>query len=416
MHINAERIWARLTTLSEMTEPDRPWTRRSFTPMFLTGREWLADQFRQAGLVVSMDAGGNLSGRLAGRNPSLPPILIGSHSDSVPSGGRYDGMLGVVAALEIAQTLQEKGERLDHDLEVIDFLAEEPSEFGLSCVGSRALAGSLDQTMLAMTRPDGMSLREGIAYVGGDPDRLDTARRAPGSIAVYLELHIEQGKILQSRQLDVAVVTGLASIRRTKVCVTGRADHAGQTPMDDRADALVGVARIIDAAYRKALAATTPDEPLVATVGRIGTIHPNAANAIAGYADLVMECRCADEAAVRTFCDEVIAQLTPELTAIGLTVTTEVLSHVPRTPCTDEVQQTIVEAAQALGYGHCHLPSGAGHDGMFVSKAGPFGMIFVPCLDGRSHTPEEWLEPEQAAIGVDVMYETVKRLDRQLDA
>lgn len=414
MSTNAERLWSRLTTLATKTEPDRPWTRRSFTPTFLDGRQWLAEQFEQAGLTVSIDTGGNLIGRLAGRDPSLPPILLGSHSDSVPSGGRFDGILGVIAALEVAQSLQECGEQLEHNLEVVDFLAEEPSEFGLSCIGSRALAGKLDDAMLAATRADGTTLGEALRGVGGDPDQLDAARRGPNSIAGFLELHIEQGKTLETRQLDIGVVTGIAAIRRTRVAVTGRADHAGQTPMHDRADALVGAARLIDGAYRAALAVSTPDMPLVATIGRVERIRPNAANAVPAYVELLLECRSADEAAVATFCDDLVTRLAPEFEQLGLTVDTEVVSHVPATPCANTVQQVIAETAQALGKSFCSLPSGAGHDGMFVSHLGPFGMIFVPCLDGRSHTPEEWLEPEQAAIGVEVMYETVKRLDRVL--
>ena len=414
MKINAQRVWERLNSLATLTEPDRPWTRRSFTPMFLKGREWLRAEFEAAGLSVSLDAGGNLIGRLEGADASLPPILVGSHSDSVPSGGRFDGMLGVIAALEVAQCLQERGERLEHSLEVVDFLAEEPSEFGLSCIGSRALVGKLDDAMLAATRPDGMTLREAIRYVGGNPDALHSPCRAPGSIAGYVELHIEQGKILESRALDVGIVTGIASIRRTRLAVTGRADHAGQTPMDDRADALVGAARLIDGAFRAALAASTPDVPLVATVGRVSTIHPNAANAVPGFVELIVECRSANDAAVAAFCDDLVAGLAPEFEQLGLTVETERLSHVPATPCADVVQKTIAEAAEALGKSACALPSGAGHDGMFVSHIGPFGMIFVPCLQGRSHTPEEWLEPEQAAVGVEVMYDTVIRLDRTL--
>lgn len=412
MSINAQRVWQRLTTLATLTEPDRPWTRRSFTPMFLEGREWLAGQFQEAGLTVSMDACGNLIGRLEGLDDSLPPILLGSHSDSVPSGGRFDGMLGVIAALEIAQRLQESGHRLQHPLEIVDFLAEEPSEFGLSCIGSRALVGKLDDTMLNATRPDGMTLREAIRYVGGNPEALGKPCRMPGSIAAYLELHIEQGKILESRELDVGIVTGIASIRRTRLAITGRADHAGQTPMNDRADALVGAARVIDGAYRAALAASTPEMPLVATVGRISNVHPNAANAVPGFAELILECRSADEQAVISFCDALVTRLAPEFAQLGLTVKTELLSHVPATPCSDVLQQTIAESADSLGKSACSLPSGAGHDGMFVSHIGPFGMIFVPCLQGRSHTPEEWLEPEQAAVGVEVMYETVMRLDR----
>ena len=414
MKINAQRVWERLSTLATITEPDSPWTRRSFTPKFLQGRKWIAHQFEQAGLVVSMDAGGNLIARLEGADPALPPILVGSHSDSVPAGGRFDGMLGVIAALEIAQSLQERGEQLRHPLEVVDFLAEEPSEFGLSCIGSRALVGRLDEAMLALTRPDGMTLREAIQYVGGNPDALHEPCRRPGSIAAYLELHIEQGKILESRKLDVGIVTGIAAIRRTRLIVTGRADHAGQTPMNDRADALVGAARLIDGAYRKALAASTPDVPLVATVGRIEQIRPNAANAVAGSVELILECRSADEQAVVSFCDDLVASLSADFQTLGLAVHIATLSHVPATPCSDAIQKMIAQAAESLNKSACALPSGAGHDGMFVSHIAPFGMIFTPCRHGRSHTPEEWLEPEQAAVGVEVMFETVMLLDRSL--
>jgi len=413
MTIDAQRLWQRLDALAEITEPDRPWTRRSFTPRFLAGRAWLAAEFAAAGLEVRLDAGGNLIGRLAGSNPDLPPLVAGSHSDSVPSGGRYDGMLGVIAALEVAQSLREQGRVLAHDVEVVDFLAEEPSEFGLSCVGSRSWAGKLDATMLATTRPDGMTLREGLLYVGADPDRLATAYRAPGSIAAYVELHIEQARILESGALDIGVVTGIAAIRRERITVIGRADHAGQTPMGERADALVGAARIIDGAYRDALAGTTSACPLVATVGYIGNVKPNAANAVPGQAELIMECRCLDEERVIGLFDGLFARLNGELTAMDLEIRREVISHVPATPCTAAIQDTISAAARELGFSQCHLPSGAGHDGMFASHAGPFGMIFVPCLDGRSHTPEEWLEPEQAAAGARVLFETICRLDAQ---
>ena len=183
MSIDQDRLWRRIEALSGITDPERPWTRRSFTPRFLEGREWLAAEFREAGLETELDAAGNLIGRLAGADPSLKPILIGSHSDTVPSGGRYDGILGVLAALEVAQSFSERGDRLRHTLEVVDFLAEEPSEFGLSCIGSRALAGTLSEEHLGFTRPDGMTLREGIAFVGGRPEELAAVKRPANGIA-----------------------------------------------------------------------------------------------------------------------------------------------------------------------------------------------------------------------------------------
>ena len=412
MPIDGSRLWRNLDALAALTEPDRPWTRRSFTPRFMQGRAWLTQQFEAAGLAVEIDAGGNLIGRRAGAQPHLKPILIGSHSDSVPSGGRYDGMLGLLAALEVVDTLNDRGQVLAHPLEVVDFLAEEPSEFGISCIGSRALAGKLDETMLALTRPDGMSLREALAFVGGQPESLARARRAPGDITAYVELHIEQGKILERGGLDVGVVTGLAAIRRVRIQVTGRADHAGQTPMDDRADALVAAARIIDATYRMALTHSRPDQPFVATIGRIETLSPNAANAVAGYVELVLECRSADEARVQAFVPAVLGSLASSFDSLGVQVTHELMSHVAPSPCDEAIQSVIEQIADEAGYGHCRLSSGAGHDGMWVSHVGPFGMIFVPCKDGRSHTPEEWLSPEQAAVGAEALYRTVLRLDQ----
>ena len=413
MQINAERLWARLAALAEITDKAEPWTRRSFTPRFLEGRAWLEQEFAAAGLAVSRDAGGNLVGHLPGREAARGPIVLGSHSDTVPAGGRFDGTLGVLAGLEVAQSLREQGIVLDHPLEVIDFLAEEPSDFGLSCIGSRALAGALTQDMLAMTRPDGMTLAEGLAYVGGRPDALAEAARPRGAIAAYLEVHIEQGRVLESEGRDIGIVTDIVGIRRERIVVSGRADHAGATPMNLRQDALVGAARIIDAAYRKAFARGTGDKPMVATVGYLVN-QPNAANAVPGRVEMILEVRSGDEPAVAAFTQELLAAVAPALAELGVSATSSLISHVPPTPCAEPIRAAIARAADGLGLNHRAMPSGAGHDGMFVSRVGPIGMIFVPCRDGRSHAPEEWIEPEQAATGARALAAAVLELDRAL--
>lgn len=413
MSIDADRLWRRIEALSKITDPDRPWTRRSFTPRFLEGRKWLATEFRAAGLETVVDAGGNLVGRLAGADPTLKPIIIGSHSDTVPSGGRYDGILGVLAGLEVAQSVIERGDRLRHSLEVYDFLAEEPSEFGLSCIGSRALAGALSDEMLALTRPDGMTLREGISLVGGLPDELASVRRGADSVAAYLEVHIEQGRVLESQGTAIGVVTDIVGIRRERIIVSGRADHAGATPMPLRADALVGAAKLIEAAYERASARANDPQPLVATFGRI-EVSPNAANAVPGEAVLTLEVRSGDEAAVKAFGGDLVSDLKPALAALRLTVRSEPISHVPPTACMPAVRSAIAAAAASLGLSTRDLPSGAGHDGVFVARTGPIGMIFVPCLDGRSHAPEESIEPQQAADGARVLGEAVRLLDATL--
>lgn len=413
MSIDADRLWRRIEALSRITDPDRPWTRRSFTPRFLEGRQWLAAEFRAAGLETTIDAGGNLVGRLAGADPALKPIIVGSHSDTVPSGGRYDGILGVLAGLEVAQSFVERGDRLRHSLEVYDFLAEEPSEFGLSCIGSRALAGALSDDMLQMKRADGMTLREGISFVGGRPDELSTVCRAPGSVAAYLEVHIEQGRVLENEGIAIGVVTDIVGIRRERITVSGRADHAGATPMPLRADALVGAARLIEAAYARASARSQDPQPLVATFGRI-EVSPNATNAVPGEAVLTLEVRSGDEAAVKAFGEELVRDLRPALAEMRLTVRSEPISHVPPTACAPALRAAISTAAGSLGLSTRDLPSGAGHDGVFIARTGPIGMIFVPCLDGRSHAPEESIEPHQAADGARVLAETVRLLDARL--
>ncbi len=415
MSVDQLRLWARLESLSRLTDPDRPWTRRSFTSRFLEGRAWLAAEFRAAGLETAIDAGGNLIGRIEGTEQGLKPILIGSHSDTVPSGGRYDGILGVLAALEVAQSLIESGTRLRHPLEVVDFLAEEPSEFeGLSCIGSRAMSGALTPQHLALRRADGMSLEEGIAYVGGRPAEIALSARRPGSIAAYLEVHIEQGRVLENEAKPVGIVTDIVGIRRERITVTGRADHAGATPMPLRSDALVGAARLIEAAYGRALATSGDEQPLVATFGKI-EVSPNAANAVPGEVVMTLEVRSGNEAAVSTFGTALVRDVQPELAALRLAVTAEPISNVAPVACAPAVRTAIADAAKANDLGTRDLPSGAGHDGVFVSRLGPIGMIFVPCLDGRSHAPEEAIEPGQAADGARALAGAVSLLDERLD-
>lgn len=413
MTIDQARLWNRLEGLSEITDPERPWTRRSFTPRFLEGRDWLVAEFRAAGLETAIDAAGNLIGRLPGSDPALKPILIGSHSDTVPSGGRYDGILGVLAGLEVAQSLAESGQRLRHPLEIVDFLAEEPSEFGLSCIGSRGLAGALSEEHLALRRPDGMTLREGIAFVGGRPEELASVARPGGSVAAYVEVHIEQGRVLESEAVPIGIVTDIVGIRRERITVTGRADHAGATPMPLRADALVGASRLIEAAYRRALATARDNQPLVATFGRI-EVSPNAANAVPGEAVMTLEVRSGDEAAVKAFGEALVRDLRPALEELRLTVTSEPISHVAPTACAPAIRRAIADASASLGLSTRDLPSGAGHDGVFVARTGPIGMIFVPCLDGRSHAPEESITPEQAGDGARVLAQTLRLLNERL--
>jgi N-carbamoyl-L-amino-acid hydrolase len=297
--LDAGRLWNDVMALAEITDPERPYTRRSFSPLFLQGRAWLAKRFADAGLAVRIDTAGNLIGRLDGADPSLGVIAVGSHSDTVPSGGRFDGIAGLATGLEVVRSLCDVGMRLGHAIEVIDFLAEEPSEYGLSCVGSRGMVGALDAGMLDLTGPGGEKLREALRRVGGDPDRLAASRRH--DIKAFLELHIEQGIVLESQSLDVGVVTSIVGIRRIEIVFEGAADHAGTTPITLRHDALVAAANTVAAVRRIAeqLAAEGPDY-FVATVG-ILSVEPGASNVVPARCRLVIDARSTNSALTRCF-------------------------------------------------------------------------------------------------------------------
>jgi N-carbamoyl-L-amino-acid hydrolase len=413
--LNAERLWARTQTLAGFTLPDVPWTRRAFSPLFADARDWLRSEFEAAGLTVRLDAGGNLIGSRPGRDPSRKPIATGSHCDTVMSGGRYDGIIGVLAGIEVAHAMRDHGVELEHPFEVIDFLSEEPSDYGPSCIGSRALSGKLDAAMLAARNPQGETLAEGLRRIGGDPDALGQPLRGPGGTAAFVELHIEQGPVLESRGLPIGVVTNIVGIRRVLITVEGQPDHAGTTPMDIRRDALVGAARIIDAANRQASALSGRPHYVVATVGRL-TLTPNAANAVPGRVEMMLEVRSDSDAVLEGFPESLMAEVAEGLKALRLQASVAPVSRALPTDCSPLVMDAVEAAAKDLGYASMRLPSGAGHDAVYMAPTGPIGMIFIPCLNGRSHCPEESIEPAQLLDGTRVLYQTVLELDRALRA
>jgi N-carbamoyl-L-amino-acid hydrolase len=407
--IDADRLWTDLMALAAITEPDRPWTRRSFTACFDEGRTWLSSLFVEAGLSIRIDAGGNLIGRLDGRL-SLPPIVLGSHSDTVPSGGRFDGAAGLIAALEVARAVMRSGQRLDHPLEIVDFLAEEPSDYGISCIGSRAMVGALSPEMLSRTNKTGERLSEAIARVGGVPSVLEGA--VPPNISAYLELHIEQGRVLENGGIDLGIVTGIVGIARVELVFLGSADHAGGTPMNLRRDAGVAAAQIISwAAEQGALQASSDRGHFVATTG-IVDISPNAANVVPGQARLVLDIRAENSDQL----DEFVLRLDHySLDAAGrLGIKRDrfaIISRTDPTPCDAHLREVLTRSAAKLGYKTTELASGAGHDAAFVARIGRSAMLFIPCLEGKSHSPDEWAEPDAVAMGAATLYETVRSLD-----
>jgi len=411
--LDADRLWSDVMALADITDPARPYTRRSFTALFLEGRAWLEQRFIEAGLTARIDTAGNLIGRLEGRNPSLGVIAIGSHSDTVPSGGRFDGIAGVATGLEIVRALRDAGARLEHTIEIVDFLAEEPSEYGLSCVGSRGMTGLLDARMLDMTGPASESLRDALRRVGGDPDHLDQARR--NDIRAFLELHIEQGIVLESQSLDVGIVTSIVGIRRIEVVFQGEADHAGTTPFGLRHDALVAAAATVTSVRQVAegLAAEGEDY-FVATVG-ILTVEPSASNIVPGRARLIIDARTTNLALTQRFVEAIDRESLAHAAAARVArATFETLSDGAPAACDPALRSALRKGAHDLGLGESDLPSGAGHDAAFMSRICPSAMVFVPCRAGKSHAPEEWADREAIAAGAAVIYQAVKALDRSL--
>ncbi|TKW68044.1 MAG: Zn-dependent hydrolase [Paracoccus denitrificans] len=407
LRVNADRIGADLDAMSKITDPDRPWTRRAFSARFDEGRVWLRDRFTQAGLDIAMDPGGNLIGTLKGSDPGAGVIMIGSHSDTVPDGGRFDGVAGVIVALEVARMLNEQGIRLRHDLAVVDFLAEEVSVFGVSCIGSRTLTGVLPDAWLDLTF-EGRTLAQAMRDVGGAPDRM----RARSDIRAFLELHIEQGTVLESSGTDLGIVTDIAGIERIEVVLTGQPDHAGTTPMNARADALVAAAALVSDIDTEAKRRASGPEHFTATVGEF-SIEPGAANVVPGRVRMLIDARSSVRAQMEDFVrwtQTRAADLPP-----GIRVETRLLSDNPPRPMDEAVVARLEEAAGKVGASHRRMVSGAGHDAAYMAQIAPAAMIFVPSKDGRSHCAEEWTEIADIALGAEVMAETVIALDQEGD-
>jgi beta-ureidopropionase / N-carbamoyl-L-amino-acid hydrolase len=411
--VDADRMWDDIMALAAITDLERPYTRRSFTPLYQQGREWLARRFAEAGLEIRIDAAGNLIGRRVGGESGLKAIVLGSHSDTVPSGGRFDGIAGLIAALETARSLKDSAIVLRHPLEVVDFLAEEPSEYALSCVGSRGMAGTLEPSMLTLKGPGDEPLADALRRIGGDPSRLAEAKRE--DVGVFLELHIEQGVVLESEGVDVGVVTSIVGIRRMEIAFQGEADHAGTTPMNLRRDALLAAARTVDSVRRAAEAlAAEGEDYFVATVGVL-EVSPSASNVVPGRCRLIIDARSTSREMTRRFVERIDRESADHARAACVRrMRFAVLSDGPPAACHPVLRAELRNAAQRLGLSARELASGAGHDAAFMTCICPTAMIFTPCRGGKSHAPEEWADRDALAAGAAVMFEAVRAIDRTM--
>ena len=405
LRVNQQRIMEHINGLAEFGKnPQGGVSRVAYSDADKQGREYVLGLMKAARLDVTIDAAGNLIGRRRGSNDSLKPLLIGSHIDSVPEGGNYDGVVGSIGAIEVAQTLSENNVTLQHPLGVVIFQNEEG---GL--IGSRAMDGELTEKELDLVSRSGKTIREGIKFIGGDPNRLSEVKRKKGDIAAYLELHIEQGNTLDTEKINIGVVEGIVGINWWDVTIDGFANHAGTTAMNNRQDALLAAAKFIQAVNR--IVTSVPGRQ-VGTVGRINAL-PGAPNVIPGKVVLSLELRDLDAGKIKSLYDKIYA----EAQQIAKDSKTkfdfkEINVNIPA-PTDRRIRAIIADAARDMGLSTKLMPSGAGHDAQDMARLGPVGMIFVPSVGGISHSPREFSHPTDIANGTNVLLHTLLKLDEQ---
>jgi N-carbamoyl-L-amino-acid hydrolase len=404
LRVSGRRMIENLNALSAFGKnPEGGVSRVAYSEADLKGREFVAGLMRNAKLDVSIDAAANIIGRRPGTE-KIPPILFGSHVDSVPQGGNYDGVVGSLGAIEVAHTLADNNVTTRHPIEVVIFQNEEG---GL--IGSRAMDGELTERELELVSRSGKTIREGIKYLGGDPANLASVRRNRGDIAAYLELHIEQGGTLEAEKIDIGVVEGIVGINWWDVTIEGFANHAGTTAMNNRQDALLAGAKFIQAVNQ--IVTSVPGRQ-VGTVGRIQAF-PGAPNVIPGKVVLSLELRDLDAAKIKMLYDKIVA-VAQEIGRASKTrfSFTEINVNIPA-PTDQRIRTIIVESATQLGLKTKQMPSGAGHDAQDMARLGPVGMIFVPSVGGISHSPLEFSRPHEVVSGANVLLQTLLRLDQK---
>lgn len=405
--INESRINQTLQELGHLGESPEGMDRVAYSPEDIAGRDYTIKLMQEAGLETRIDAAGNIIGRRAGSDDNLPAIALGSHTDTVPKGGKYDGALGVMGAIEVIRTLEEQGHRTRHPLEVIDFANEEGTRFHRWLVGSRSMSGLLEQEDLDALDDDGLSLGPCIADIGGDLSRIGEAVRSPGELAAYFELHIEQGPYLHQSGNPIGVVTGITGRAVFEVEIEGKANHAGTTPMSTRRDALVSASKLVLNIQKMA---AEQEICRVSTVGSIKAI-PNAVNVIPGHASIGLEFRDTDMEALAA-AEQELRRITDQA-AVDDIVDIEVIRHrfTSAVPITADMQALVAEAAENCGMTWEPLASGAGHDAQAVANIAPVAMIFVPSIDGISHAIEEYSTPQDCANGAQVLLELLLLAD-----
>lgn len=406
--IQAERIRSDLVRFARIgARSDGGVQRLSFSQQEIAARQLAFHLMQVAGLSVRMDGIGNLFGRLEGRDPELAPIWVGSHIDTVPSGGKFDGSVGVVSALEVARALREDSELPVRPVEVAVFVSEESSRFGLATIGSGIIAGIFQPgEFMELKDVEGYRLGDLLSSQGFDEDTIASAQLSLGEVRAFLEVHIEQGRVLETEGLNIGIATAIANATRLRITYTGRADHSGATPMHLRRDAFVAASHLTT--YVETVCREAPAE-VVGTVGVV-RVHPCAMNVIPGRVELGVDLRSTLESAKDTLEEQIKTQAETIAFERELNVEIERLSRGVPVAMESKMVNLLEEVCQSEALSYQLMPCGAGHDAMQIARIAETGLILIPCRDGISHNPAEWTELEEVVQGSKVILEAVRRL------
>ncbi len=368
------------------------------------GRAYYMGLMKKAGLSVTIDFAGNIIGKRNGKDNSKKPIAFGSHIDMVPAGGNYDGRVGSFGALEVIETLNENKIVTEHPLQLMIFSDEEGGT-----VGSSALAGSMKKEALKVVSQSGLTIGEGIKAIGGNPDSLDKVILKPGDLTCFLELHIEQGGILEKENLQIGIVEGIVGIEHWEVVVEGFANHAGTTPMNERHDALLAASKLIIAVNE---VVNSYEGRHVGTVGKISA-EPGAPNVIPGKVVFTLELRDLSESKIAQLFKDIQTRAEAIAKSAGVKITITNMNVSSKPALTDtKIQSQITASAKKLGLTYKQMQSGAGHDAQEMAVIAPTGMIFIPSIGGISHSPKEYSKPSDMANGANVLLQTILALDK----
>lgn len=402
----AARVMARADELAAISETPEGLTRVYLSPQHLQANQQAALWMNQAGMTVWQDSVGNICGRYEGEQEGAPAILLGSHLDTVRNAGRYDGMLGVLTAIEVVHSLHQQGRRLKKAIEIVGFCDEEGTRFGITLLGSRGLTGTWPESWLAQSDADGVSVAQAMVLAGLDPARIHLAARSQEEIAAYLELHIEQGPCLEQEGLALGVVEAINGARRLNCCFTGEAGHAGTVPMGHRKDALAAAAEWM------VLVETLTREQggnLVATVGTL-RCAPGAVNVIPGEVTLTLDIRGPNDQPLDALLNRLLTRAQDIAARRQLQFSAEEFYRIAATACDSELQRVLSEAVQEVQGRSVSLPSGAGHDAIAIAERWPSAMLFVRCKGGISHHPAESVTADDVALAIDAYSRAVLKL------